>query len=48
MSNFKPLHSINEPLHGSSNNVAYVTLDQPAHMGSLIGAFACRLNILEV
>ena len=36
-------------LHGISNNVVCATSkasDQPAHMRSLIRAFACRLNIL--
>ena len=38
-----------EPQHEISNNVVCVTsksLDQPAHMPSLIRAFASRLNIL--
>ena len=38
-----------EPWHGISNNVVCATSkgsDQPAHMRSLIRAFACRLNIL--
>ena len=38
-----------EPLHEISNNVVCATSkasDQPAHMRSLIRAFACRLNIL--
>ena len=40
----------NEPRHDISNNVVCATSngsDQPAHMCSLIRAFACRLNILE-
>ena len=40
---------INEQRHEISNNVVCVTSkasDQPAHMLSLIGAFAGRLNIL--
>ena len=38
-----------EPVHGISNNVVCATSkasDQPAHMCSLIRAFACRLSIL--
>ena len=38
-----------EPVHEISNNVVYATSkgsDQPAHMRSLIRAFACPLNIL--
>ena len=38
-----------EPPHDISNNVVCATSkasDQPAHMRSLIRAFACRLNIL--
>ena len=38
-----------EPVHEISNNVICATSkasNQPAHMGSLIRAFACRLNIL--
>ena len=38
-----------EPRHEISNNVVGATSkasDQPAHMRSLIRAFACRLNIL--
>ena len=41
--------NITEPRHEISNNVVCVTskaLDQPAHMRSLIRAFASRLNIL--
>ena len=41
--------SLNEPLHEISNNVVCATSrasDQPAHMRSLIRAFASRLNIL--
>ena len=40
---------IYEPRHEISNDSAYVTSnasDQPAHMRSLIRAFASRLNIL--
>ena len=40
-----------EPQHEISNNVVCVTSkasDQPAHMRSLIRAFASRLNILSV
>ena len=43
------LININEPWHEISNNVAYTTSkasDQPAHMRSLIRAFASRWNIL--
>ena len=39
----------NEPVHEISNNVVSATSkasDQPAHMRSLIRAFACHLNIL--
>ena len=39
----------NEPWHGISNNLVCATSkasDQPAHMRSLIRAFASRLNIL--
>ena len=39
----------NEPRHEISNNVVCATnkgSDQPAHVRSLIGAFACCLNIL--
>ena len=38
-----------EPGHEISNTVVCVTSkgsDQPAHLRSLIRAFACRLNIL--
>ena len=38
-----------EPVHDISNNVVCATSeasDQPAHMRSLIRAFASRLNIL--
>ena len=41
--------NINEPRHEISNNVVCATSkasDQPAHMRSLIRAFASRLNIL--
>ena len=41
--------TIYEPLHEISNNVVCATTkasDQPAHMRSLIRAFASRLNIL--
>ena len=40
---------INEPVHEISNNMVCATnkaSDQPAHMRSLIWAFASRLNIL--
>ena len=40
---------INEPVHEISNNVVCATSkasDQPAHMRSLIRAFASRLSIL--
>ena len=39
----------NEPVHEISNNVVCATSkasDQPAHMGSLIRAFASRVSIL--
>ena len=39
----------NKPVHGISNNVVGATSkasDQPAHMLSLIRAFASRLSIL--
>ena len=39
----------NEPRHKITNNVVYATSkasDQPAHMRSLIRAFASHLNIL--
>ena len=42
---------INEPWHEISNNVVCATSkgsDQPAHMRSLIWAFASRLNIIWV
>ena len=41
--------NINEPVHEISNNVVCATSkasDQPAHMRSLIRAFASRLSIL--
>ena len=41
--------TIIEPAHEIYNNVVCATSkasDQPAHMRSLIRAFACRLNIL--
>ena len=41
--------SIIEPVHEISNNLVYATRkasDQPAHMRSLIRAFASRLSIL--
>ena len=41
----------NEPRHEISKNVVGATSkasDQPAHMRSLIRAFACRLHILWV
>ena len=40
-----------EPVHEISNNVVCVTskaLGQPAHTGSLIRAFARRLNIIWI
>ena len=40
---------LNEPVHEISNNVVCATSkasDQPAHMRSLIRAFASRLSIL--
>ena len=40
-----------EPVHEISKNVVCATSkasDQPAHMRSLIRAFACHLNILSV
>ena len=43
------VHIINEPVHEISNNVVCLTskaLDQPAHMCSLIRAFAKRLSFL--
>ena len=43
--------TINKPQHEISNNVVYATSknsDQPAHMRSLIRAFASRSNILWV
>ena len=43
--------SIAEPPHQISNNVVCATskaTGQPAHMRSLIRAFACRLNMLLV
>ena len=42
-------HITNEPVHEISNNVVCATSnasDQPAHMCSLISAFASRLSIL--
>ena len=42
-------NEINEPVHEISNNVVCATSkasDQPAHMRSLIRAFAGRLSIL--
>ena len=48
----KSCHEIEcEPLHEISNNVVCETIkasDQPAHMHSLIRAFASRSNILGV
>ena len=44
-----PLPSLYEPQHEISNNVVFATnkaSDQPAHMRSLIRAFASRTNIL--
>ena len=46
---FNDLEKIIEPVHEISNNVVYATSkasDQPAHMRSLIRAFASRLSIL--
>ena len=43
------LEKVYEPWHEISYNVVYATSkgsDQPAHMRSLIRAFASRLNIL--
>ena len=43
--------NINEPVHEISNNVVRATSkasDQPAHMRSLIIAFASRLSILRL
>ena len=43
------LRRSNEPVHEISNNVVYATSkssDQPAHMRSLIRAFASRLSLL--
>ena len=43
------INYINEPAHEISNNVVCATSkasDQPAHMRSLIRAFASRLRIL--
>ena len=43
--------NIIEPVHGISNNVVCATSkasDQPAHMRSLIRAFASRLNELHL
>ena len=40
---------LSEPVHGISNGVVCATsmaLDLPAHMRSLVGAFACHLNVL--
>ena len=45
----KKSHMKIEPRHEIANNVVCATSkasDQPAHMRSLIRAFACRLNIL--
>ena len=44
-----PEHLPDEPVHEISNNVVCATSkasDQPAHMRSLIRAFACCLSIL--
>ena len=44
-----PIMVSNEPVHEISNNVVCATSkdsDQPAHMRSLIRAFASRLSIL--
>ena len=46
---FRWMIFIFEPRHEISNNVVFATSkgsDQPAHMCSLIRAFASRLNIL--
>ena len=46
---FSPTCLINEPVHEISNNVVCATSkasNQPAHMRSLIRAFASRLSIL--
>ena len=43
------VYYINEPVHEISNNVVCGTSkasDQPAHMHSLIRAFASRLSVL--
>ena len=40
---------LSEPVHGISDGGVCATskaLDQPAHAGSLIGAFACRLSVM--
>ena len=40
---------LSEPVHGISDGGVCATggaLDQPAHGRSLIGAFACRLNVM--
>ena len=49
LSDDKQAYIIYKPLQEISNNVVYATSkcsDQPAHMRSLIRAFAGRLNIL--
>ena len=49
--NFKTFTIYNKPVHEISNNVVCATSkasDQPAHMPSLIRAFASRLNVLWV
>ena len=46
---FSPALNIYEPRHEISNNVVCATSkgsDQPAHTGSLVRAFASRLDIL--
>ena len=40
---------LSEPVHGISDGGVCATskaLDQPAHVRSLIGAFACRLSVM--
>ena len=49
MSAAQAIMTTNEPVHEISNNVVCATgkaSDQPAHMPSLIRAFASHLNIL--
>ena len=48
---FNLRHMLYEPVHEISSNVVCATskaLDQPAHMRSLIRAFACHMNILSL